>query len=50
MLVTSMNASCENIWDKFEIKTMGDYQDHYFQKDVLLSVDVFEKFIGTCVK
>ena len=29
---------------------MGDYQDHYFQKDVLLSVDVFEKFIGTCVK
>ena len=29
---------------------MGDYRDHYFKKDVLLSVDVFEKFIATCLK
>ena len=29
---------------------MGDYQDHYLKKDVLLSADVFEKFIGTCLK
>ena len=29
---------------------MGDYHDHYLKKDVLLSVDVFEKFITTCLK
>ena len=29
---------------------MGDYQDHYLKKDVLLLADVFEKFIGTCLK
>ena len=40
----------EKIWDKFEMKTMGDYHDHYLKKDVLLLADVFEKFIGTCLK
>ena len=42
--------TCEKIWDKFEMKNMGDYHDHYLKKDVLLSVDVFEKFIDTCLK
>ena len=23
---------CEEIWDKFEMKNMGDYHDHYFKK------------------
>ena len=32
------------------MKNMGDYHDHYLQKDILLSVDVFEKFIATCLK
>ena len=32
------------------MKNMGDYHDHYLKKDVLLSVDVFEKFITTCLK
>ena len=40
----------EKIWDEFEIKNMGDYQDHYLKKDVLLSADVFEKNIATCLK
>ena len=22
--------TCEKIWDKFEMKNMGDYHDHYF--------------------
>ena len=30
------------------MKNMGDYHDHYLQKDVLLLVDVFEKFIDMC--
>ena len=28
---------------------MGDYHDDYWKKDVLLSADVFEKFIDTCL-
>ena len=41
---------CEKIWNKFEMKNMGDYHDHYLKKDVLLLADVFEKFIKTCLK
>ena len=41
---------CEKIWDKFDIKDMGDYRDHYLKKDVLLLADVFEKFIDMCLK
>ena len=26
----------EKIWDKFGVKNMGDYYDHYLKKDVLL--------------
>ena len=36
--------TCAKIWDKFEVKNMGDYHNHYLKKDVLLSADVFEKF------
>ena len=32
---------CEKIWDKFDMKNMGDYHNHYLKKDVLLLVDVF---------
>ena len=38
---------CEKIWDKFDMKNMGDYLDHYLKKDVLLLADVFEKSIDT---
>ena len=24
--------TCEKIWDKFEIKNMGDYHNHYLEK------------------
>ena len=41
---------CEKIWNKFEMKNMDDYHDHYVKKDVLLLADVFEKFIDTCLK
>ena len=42
--------TCEKIWDKFDMKNMGDFHDHYFKKDVFLLVDVFEKFIDTYLK
>ena len=40
----------EKIWDMFAIKDMGDYHHHYLKNDVLLSADVFEKFIDTCLR
>ena len=30
--------TCEKIWSKFKMKNMGDYHDHYFEKDVLLCI------------
>ena len=42
--------TCEKIWDKFEMKSMGDYQDHYLKKDILLWADVFKNFIATSIK
>ena len=32
------------------MKNMGDYHDHYLEKDVLLLADVFKKIIDTCTK
>ena len=43
-------VTCKKTWNKFEMKNMGNYHDHYLKKDVLLSVDVFGKFIATCLK
>ena len=40
----------EIILDKFNMKNMGDYHDHYLKKDLLLLADGFEKFIDTCLK
>ena len=40
----------KKIWNEFNMKNMGDYHDHYLKKDVLLLTDVFEMFIGTCLK
>ena len=42
--------TCKKTWNKFEMKNMGDYHDHYLKKDVLLLADVYEKFIDTCLK
>ena len=42
--------ACEKIWDKFRMKIMSDYHDHYLKKDVPLLADIFEKFIGTSMK
>ena len=42
--------TCEKIFNKFKMKNMSDYHDHYSKKDVLLLTDVLEKFIKTCIK
>ena len=42
--------TCQKIWDKFKMKNLGDYHDHYLKIDVLLSADVFQKFIFYVLK
>ena len=42
--------TCNKIWDEFNMKSMGDYHDHYLKTDVLPLGDIFEKFIDTCLK
>ena len=39
-----------NVWNAFEMNTMGDYHDLYLKADVLLLAGVFEKFINTCLE
>ena len=39
-----------NIWNIFKMNTMGDYHDLYLKTDVLLFVDVLEKFIYMCLE
>ena len=51
--LTSENISdcdynhAENVWKKFECKTMEDYHYFYLKSDVLILVDVFENFRKT---
>ena len=40
---------CKKIWNRFNMKNMGDYHDHYLEKDVLLLADIFGRFISTCL-
>ena len=42
--------TCKKIWNKYGIKNMYDYHDHYLKKIVLLLGDVFEKFIDMCLE
>ena len=42
--------TCKKICNEFNMKNMGDYHDHYLEKDVVLLADVFEKFTDTCLK
>ena len=40
----------QNVWNIFNFNTFEDFHNHYLKKDVLLSVDIFEKIIFTCLK
>ena len=38
------------IWEVFKIKNLGEYYDLYLKTDVSSLVDVFEKFVETCLE
>ena len=38
-----------NVWKVFKIKNLGECHDLYLKTDILLSVDVFEKYVETCL-
>ena len=39
----------KNVWNIFNFNNFEDFHNHYVKKDVLLSADVFEKFISICL-
>ena len=39
-----------NVWEIFNLQTMGDYHDSYLRSDILPLADVFENFRSTCLQ